>query len=83
MPNPVKGLGYINCYRSSRKSSSPSNSSDATVRRSAVDREDLKPYWKSEKGHIFLGDQQFYYLQKFVKDFTNHRNKTNRAVVFS
>ena len=23
--------------------------SDTTVRRSAVDREDLKPYWKSEK----------------------------------
>ena len=46
--------------------------SDATVRRSAVDREDLKPYWKLEKGHIFLGDQQSYYLQVF-KDFTNHR----------
>ena len=26
----------------------------------AVDREDLKPYWKSEKGHISLGDQQSY-----------------------
>ena len=37
--------------------------SDTTVRRSAVDREDVKPNWKSEKGHISLGDQQFYYLQ--------------------
>ena len=28
--------------------------SDTTVRRSAVDREDLKPYWKSEKkAHFF------------------------------
>ena len=26
--------------------------SDTTVRRSAVDREDLKPYWKSEKRHF-------------------------------
>ena len=41
--------------------------SDTTVRRSAVDREDLKPYWKSEKGHISLGDQQFYYLQVFQR----------------
>ena len=37
--------------------------SDTTVRRSAVDQEDLKPYWKSEKGHIFLADQQSSYLQ--------------------
>ena len=29
---------------------------DTTVRRSAVEREDLKPNWKSEKGHISLGD---------------------------
>ena len=36
--------------------------SDTTVRRSAVDREDLKPYWKSEKSHISLGDQQSNYL---------------------
>ena len=41
--------------------------SDTTVRRSAVDRQDLKPYWKSEKGHISLGDQQPYYLQVFQR----------------
>ena len=29
--------------------------SDLTVRKSAVDQEDLKPYWKKEK---ILGDQQ-------------------------
>ena len=28
--------------------------SDATVRRSAVDREDLRQYWKSEKKPTFL-----------------------------
>ena len=42
--------------------------SETTIRRSAVDREDLKPYSKSEKR---------------PKDFTNHRKKTNRVVVFS
>ena len=41
--------------------------SDTTVRRSVVDREDLKPYWKSEKGQISLGDQQSYYLQVFQR----------------
>ena len=41
--------------------------SDTTIRRSAVDREGLKPYWKSKKGHIFLGNQQVYYLQAFQR----------------
>ena len=35
--------------------------SDTTVRRSAVDQEDLKLYWKSQKGHISQGDQQSYH----------------------
>ena len=34
----------------------------ATVKRYAVDREDLKPYWKF---YISLGDQQPSYLQIF------------------
>ena len=61
--------------------------SDTTARRFAVEREDLKPYRKSEKkGHTSVDDQQSYYLQVF-KDFTNftktlHR-KTNAAIVFS
>ena len=41
--------------------------SDTTAIRSAVDRKYLKPYWKSEKGHISLGDQQSYYLQVFQR----------------
>ena len=41
--------------------------SDTTVKRSAVDQEDLKPYCKSEKGHISLGDQQYYYLHVFQR----------------
>ena len=38
----------------------PAILSDTTVRRSAVDQEDLKPYWESQKCHISPGDQQFY-----------------------
>ena len=38
-----------------------------SVRTSTVDQEDLKPYWKSEKGHISLGDQQGYRLQVFQR----------------
>ena len=45
----------------------PAILSDTTVRRSAVDPEDLKPYWKSEKGHISPGHQQSYYLQVFER----------------
>ena len=51
---------------------------DAIVRRSAVDREDLKPYWKSEKRPISLGDQQSYYLKVF-QDFIYDRKKTTRT----
>ena len=50
MPNPNKSLGYIKCYNSSspRPVKSLAILSDTTVRRSAVDREDLT-YWKSEE----------------------------------
>ena len=41
--------------------------SGATVRRSAVDWEDLKLYWKWQKGLISLGDQQSYYSQVFQR----------------
>ena len=39
--------------------------SDTAVRRSAVDREDLKPYWKSEESPHLSRYQQSYYLQVF------------------
>ena len=41
--------------------------SDATVRRSAVAWEDLKPYWNSEKDHTSLCDQQSHYLKVFQR----------------
>ena len=66
MSNPVKSIGYIKCHNlsSPRPVKSPSNYiryllkaltiiSDTTVRRTAVDQEDLKAYWKSEKRSHF------------------------------
>ena len=55
MPNPVKSLRYMKCYspRSPRTIKRPSNLSDTIAKRSKVDREDLKPYWKSEKRPYF------------------------------
>ena len=83
MPNSVVSLGYIKCYSSSTrpvKNSSNSIRHILSVRRSAVDQEDLKPCWKSEKSNIFQGDQQLF--TGFSKTLLP-RKKTNRAVVFS
>ena len=75
MPKPAESLGYMRYYSSSspRSVKSPCNSI-TTVRSSAVDQEDLKPYYKSEKKAT---------LVKFFNDFTNHSKKTIKAVVFS
>ena len=75
IPNFVESLGYIQCYSSScpRPVKSSSDSIRHNFRRSAVDGEDVKSYWKSENLIIY----------KFFKGFTNHRKKTNRTVVFS
>ena len=51
MSNPVKSLGYINATAQAAPDLLKALAIllDTTVRRSAVDRHDLKPYWKSEK----------------------------------
>ena len=69
MPHPAKSIGYVKCHSSSSPRSVKSLAilSDTTVRRSAIDREDLKSYWKPKNGHISLGDQQSYYLQVFQR----------------
>ena len=54
--------------------------SDTTVKRSAVDREDRKPYWKSEKKVKFLKVINNPIIYKFFIDFTNHSKKTNSVV---
>ena len=49
--------------------------SDTTVRRSAVDQKNLKPYWTSAINNPII--------YKFFRDFTNHRKKINMAAVSS
>ena len=61
-PNPVKSLGYIKCYSSPRPVALVILL-DTTIRRSAVDQEDLKHTGNQKKGHISQGNQQFYFLQ--------------------
>ena len=56
---------------------------DITVKRSAVDQEDLKPYWKLEKMDTLLYAINNPIIYKLSKVFTNHTKKTNRVVVFS
>ena len=69
MPNSVESLGYINRYSSVAPDPLYALAilSNTTVSRSAIDREDLKSYWESEQGYIFLADQQFYYSQVFQR----------------
>ena len=55
---------------------------DTTFRGSAVDREDLQPYWKSEKRSHFSRWSKLI-IYKFLKDFTKYRKNTNRDVVFN
>ena len=75
-------LWYIKHYGTSSPISvkSPSNSVIKTVRRSPVDREDLKPCWKSKKRSHFSRRSKILLFTKF-SDFTNHRKKTNKAVI--
>ena len=81
MPDPVKSLGYIECYSSSspRTVKNPRILSDTTVSRFAVD---LKPYWKSEKKLHSSRWSTSLLFTSFSK--TNiYRKKINPAVVFS
>ena len=85
MPNPVKRLGYLSATARVALNLLKALAviSDTNVRRSAVDREDLKPYWKSEKRphkSIMINKSIIYKLFKY---FINNRRKTNREVVFA
>ena len=67
--DPVKSLRYITCYNSTSPDLLKAIAilSDTTVRRSAVDQEDLKQTGNKKKSHNSLGDQQSYYLQIFQR----------------
>ena len=87
MSNPVRSLGYIKCYSSS--SPRPVKSSSNSIRYncqkicswSRRPKTILKD-WKSEKRPHFSRWSMILF-NKFFKNFTNHRKKTNGPVVFS
>ena len=69
MSDSAKSLRYITCYNSTSPDLLKATAilSDTTVRRSAVDQEDLKQTGNKKKSHNSLGDQQSYYLQVFQR----------------
>ena len=79
MSNPVKTLRYTKCYR---VASDLLILSDTTVRRSAFDWYDLKPYWKSVKRLHFTEVIKKPIIYKFFKDLVSHEKKSNKLVVF-
>ena len=79
MPNPVKNLGYIKCYSLSnpRTVKSPSNSMNYNYQKiCSWSRRPRTILEIRKKGHIFLGDQQSYYLQVFKRLLTTERGLT-------
>ena len=69
MPNPVKSLGYINCYSSS--SPTPVKSLHNSIRYNSKKicswSRRPKTILEIRKKDISLGDEQFYYLQVFQR----------------
>ena len=81
MPNPVESLGYIKCY--SWSSPSPSNSIRYNYQKISSWSIRPKTLLEIRKKTTFLQVINNPIICKSFKDFTNHRKKTNRAVVFS
>ena len=69
MPISVEGLGYIKCYSSScpRPVKSPSNSIRHNCQKICSCSRRHETILEIKKGHISLGDQQFYYLHVFQR----------------
>ena len=82
MPNPVKSLGYIKCYSSSRPTTvkSPSNSIRYNRKKICSLSGGPKTILGIRKKPKFLQVINNSIIYKFFKYFTNHRKKTNRAV---
>ena len=85
MPNPVKSLGYIKCYSSSspRPVKSPSNSIRYNCHKICSWSRRPKTILETRKKATFLYRINNPIIYKFFKDFTYHRMKTNRVIVFS
>ena len=85
MPNPAKSLGYTKSYSSSslRPVKSPSNSIRFNCRKICSWSRSPKTILEIRKKAAFLYGINNPNIYKFFKDFTNHKKKTNRAVVLS
>ena len=83
--NSVKSLRYIKRYSSScpRTVKSPSISIRRNCQKISSWSRRSKPILEIRKKTTFLKVIKIPIIYKFFKDFTNHRRKTNRAVVFS
>ena len=68
MPNPAKSHEYITCYTAPVVPDlvkALTILSVTTITTSAVDQEDLKPYWKSEKRPYFSRSSTFLLFTSF------------------
>ena len=84
MPNLVKILGYIKCYSfsSPRPVKSPGNSIRYNCQKICSRLRRPKTLLEIKRV-TFLQMINNRIIYKFLKDFTNHRKKTNMAMVFS
>ena len=85
MPNPIKSLEYIKYHSlsSSRLVKSPTNSIRYNCEKICSWFRRPKTTLESWKKAKFLWVINSPIIYKLFKDFTNHRKKTGRAVVFS
>ena len=84
-PNPVKNLGCMKCYSSSslRPVKSPSNSIRHNCNEISSASRNPKTILEIRKKATFLSEINNPIIYRFFKDFTEHRKKINRGVVFS
>ena len=84
MPNPGKSLEYVKCYSSSspRPVKSPSSSIRYNCEKICSWSRRPKTMLEIRKEATFLYVINNPIIYKFFKDFTNHKNNSNRAVVF-
>ena len=84
MPYSLESLGYIKCYGSSspRPVKNPNNSIRCNCQKICIWLRRPKTILEIRKKATFLLVISNS-ICKFLKDFTNHRKKTNRVVVFS
>ena len=81
MPNLVESLVYINCYSSSSSRPVKNPSNLKRLLKTLLKRPTSTLETRKKATSLYMTNNAIIY--KFFKDFTNHRKKTNGAVVFS